>query len=62
MVVPSVGLVVDDRCTETPGRVDAGSRYGDGGQVHQEHREPDGQRGQNLIGFKLTHLIRICDM
>lgn len=48
VVVPCVVLVVDDGRTQAPSWVDAGSSYGDGGQVHQEHCEPDWQRCQYL--------------
>lgn len=48
VVIPSVLFVVDDRCTETTGRVDAGSSDGDGSQVNQEHSESNGEWCQNL--------------
>lgn len=47
VVVPATVFVEDDGRAEAPGRVDAGPGDGDRGQVHQEHREPDWQRGQN---------------
>lgn len=48
VVIPSVLLVVDNGGSKTPGRVDAGSGDGDGGQVNQEHCKTNGKRGQNL--------------
>lgn len=48
VVIPSVLFVVDDRCTETTGRVDAGSSDGNGCQVNQEHSESNGEWCQNL--------------
>ena len=48
MVIPGVLLIVDDRRSETPRRVNTGSGNGDRGQVHQEHREPNWQRRQYL--------------
>nr|GMD01674.1 hypothetical protein CFOL_v3_27320 [Ipomoea batatas] len=48
VVIPGIVLVVDNGGSETPGRVDASSGNGDGGQVNQENRESNGERGQNL--------------
>lgn len=48
MVVPCLLLVVDDGGADAPGRVDARAGDGDGGQVHHEHGEPDGQRREHL--------------
>ena len=51
MVVPRLLLVVDDGGAEGARRVDAGAGDGDGGQVDQEHGEPDWQRGKDLSTF-----------
>jgi hypothetical protein len=48
VVVPGLVLVVDDGGAQAPGRVDAGAGDGDGGQVHHEHGEADGEGSQNL--------------
>ena len=48
LVVPGLVLVVDDRGSQAPRRVDAGAGDGDGGQVHHEHGEPNRKRGQHL--------------
>ena len=48
LVVPGLVLVVDDRGSQAPRRVDAGAGDGDGGQVHHEHREPNWERSQHL--------------
>lgn len=42
MIMPCVLVVVDDGCTKTSGRVDAGAGDRNGSQVHQEHGESDG--------------------
>nr|ACR37658.1 unknown [Zea mays] len=47
LVVPGLVLVVDDRGSQAPRRVDAGAGDGDGGQVHHEHGEPNRKRGQH---------------
>ena len=47
MAVPPVRAVVDDGGAEAPGGVDAGAGDGDGGEVHEEDGEADGQRGQH---------------
>lgn len=62
MIIPSTLLVEDDGGTQTPSWVDAGSGDRDGGQVYQEHREPDWKRSQNLTGkIKPPRLmISIC--
>jgi hypothetical protein len=44
LVVPGLVLVVDDRGSQAPRRVDAGAGDGDGGQVHHEHGEPNWER------------------
>jgi hypothetical protein len=54
VVIPAAVLVVDDCRTKTPSWVNTSSGYGDGSQVHQEHREPDWQRCQNLIKYNNT--------
>jgi hypothetical protein len=48
LVIPGLGLVVDDGRSQAPGRVDAGASDGDGGQVHHEHGEPDWQGSKHL--------------
>uniref|UniRef100_A0A8R7UYD4 Uncharacterized protein n=1 Tax=Triticum urartu TaxID=4572 RepID=A0A8R7UYD4_TRIUA len=48
MVIPGMVPVVDDGSAKAPRWVDAGASDGDGGQVDQEHREPNRQRGQDL--------------
>lgn len=49
VIIPRVKLsVVDDCGTKTPSRVDTGASNGDGGQVNQEHGEPNGQGCQDL--------------
>lgn len=60
MVIPSAVLVEDNGSSKTPGRVDASSGDGDGGQVNQENCKPNGKRSQNLhtqihIHSKLKH-------
>ena len=55
MIVPASVFVEDDGRAEAPGRVDAGPGDGDRGQVHQEHREPDGQRSQYLHTWMPKH-------
>lgn len=40
--------VVDDGSSKAPGRVDASSGDGDGGQVDEENSKADGKRSQNL--------------
>ena len=52
LVVPGLVLVVDDRGSQAPGRVDAGAGDGDGGQVHHEHGEPNGEGSQHLHRLK----------
>lgn len=47
-VIPCMVLVVDDGSPETPSRVNASSSDRNGGQVNQEHCEPNGKRSQNL--------------
>uniref|UniRef100_A0A8R7Q183 Uncharacterized protein n=1 Tax=Triticum urartu TaxID=4572 RepID=A0A8R7Q183_TRIUA len=47
LLVPRLLVVVHHGGPEAPGRVDAGAGDGDGGEVHDEHREPDGQRRQH---------------
>lgn len=47
MVIPSVLPVVDDGSSETPGRINAGSGDGNGGQMDQKHCKPNGKRSQN---------------
>nr|GLL27678.1 hypothetical protein Ccrd_001881 [Ipomoea trifida] len=54
VVIPGIVLVVDNGGSETPGRVDASSGNGDGGQVNQENRESNGKRGQNLQYKSMT--------
>ena len=49
MVIPATVLIEDDGCAETASGVDAGAGDGDGGQVNQEHSEPNWQGCQNLI-------------
>ena len=51
LVVPSLPAVVHHGGTKASRRVDAGAGDGDGGQVDQEHREPDWQRGEDLSTF-----------
>lgn len=46
--MPSIGLVVDDGGAEAPRRIDARAGDRDGGEVHHEHRETDGQWRQHL--------------
>ena len=48
MVIPGLVLVVDDCSAKAPSRVDAGPGDGDGGEVHHEHGEPDGEWCQHL--------------
>jgi hypothetical protein len=48
LVVPGLVVVVDDRGSQAPRRVDAGAGDGDGGQVHHEHGEPNWERSQHL--------------
>lgn len=48
MVAPYVLFVVNDGSSKTPGWVDAGSSDGDGGQMNQKYRKPNGERSQNL--------------
>lgn len=49
VVIPAKIFVENDGSTETSSRVDTGASDWDGGQVHQEHSESNGQRCQNLI-------------
>ena len=49
MVRPGMVLVVNDGGAKAPRRVDAGAGDGDGGQVDQEHREPDWERSKDLF-------------
>ena len=51
LIAPGFVAVVDDGGAEAPGGVDAGAGDGDGGQVDQEHGEPDLQRGKDLSMF-----------
>lgn len=51
VVSPGMLPVVNDGSAEAPRRVDAGAGDGDGGQVDQEHREPDWERGKDLFKF-----------
>jgi hypothetical protein len=48
--------VVDDGSAEAPGRVDAGAGDGDGGEVDQEHCEPNRQWGKDLLFRRLSVL------
>jgi len=41
VIVPAKVFVEDDGGTQTTSRVDTGSGDGDGGQVNQEHSEPN---------------------
>ena len=52
LVIPGLVLVVDDRGSQAPGRVDAGAGDGDGGQVHHEHGEPNWEGSQHLHRLK----------
>jgi len=59
VIIPAKVFVEDDGSTETSSRVDTSASDWDGGQVHQEHSEPNGQGCQNLIISSillLTHL------
>jgi hypothetical protein len=49
VVIPGLAPVVDDGGAKAPRRVDAGAGDGDGGQVDQEHGEPNRQRGKDLF-------------
>lgn len=49
VVIPGMVPVVDDGSPKAPSWVDAGASDGDGGQVDQEHREPNRQRGEDLF-------------
>lgn len=44
LIVPGLLVVVDDGGSKAPGGVDAGAGDRDGGEVHHENREPDGER------------------
>ena len=56
MVIPSVLPVVDDGSSETPGRINAGSGDGNGGQMDQKHCKPNGKRSQNLQTKSIFYL------
>jgi hypothetical protein len=47
VILPRLSLVVHNGRPQAPCRVDARAGDGDGGQVHHEHRESDGQRRQD---------------
>jgi hypothetical protein len=49
VVIPGVVPVVDDGSAKAPRRVDAGASDRDGGQVHQEHDEPNWQQVQGSV-------------
>jgi len=49
MIRPGMVLVVNDGGAKAPRWVDAGAGDGDGGQVDQEHRESDWERGKDLF-------------
>lgn len=44
LIIPGFVLVINDGGAEAPGRVDAGPGDGDGGEMHHEHSEADGER------------------
>ena len=48
LIVPGFFFVVNDGGAEAPSGVDAGSGDGDGGQMDDEHREPDREWSQHL--------------
>lgn len=48
LIIPCLGLVVDDDGAKAPRWVDAGVSDRNGGQVHHEQRETDRQRSQYL--------------
>ena len=54
MVIPCVVFVVDNGSPKTPGWVNTSSCDGDGGQMNQEHRKPNGKWSQNLQISKNT--------
>ena len=56
VVRPGMVLVVNDGGAKAPRRVDAGAGDRDGGQVDQEHREPDWERGKDLFIPQRNHL------
>uniref|UniRef100_A0A0A9E504 Pip2d n=1 Tax=Arundo donax TaxID=35708 RepID=A0A0A9E504_ARUDO len=47
LVIPGLVIVVDDRGSQAPRRVDAGAGDGDGGKVNHEHCEPNRERSQH---------------
>jgi hypothetical protein len=48
VVTPGALPVEDDGSAKAPRRVDASASDGDGGEVDQEHGEPDWERGKDL--------------
>lgn len=57
MVVPCVISVVNNGSSKTPGRVDAGSSDGDGGQMNQKYCKPNGERSQKLKHKRILELL-----
>ena len=49
VVIPGMVPVVDDGSAKAPCRVDAGAGDGDGGQVDQEHGEPNWEGSKDLF-------------
>ena len=62
MVIPGMVPVVDDGSSKAPSRVDAGAGDGDGGQVDQEHCEPNWQWGKDRKALSLPQVSGILMM
>ena len=56
MVIPSLGLVVDNSSPKTPSGVDASASDWDGGQVNHENRKSNGKWCQNLKFITIHNL------
>jgi hypothetical protein len=52
LVIPCLLVVVDDRSSQAPGRVDTGAGDGDGGNVDHEDGEADWEGSQHLKAAK----------